>query len=139
GAAEEAAARLDHEEAVEHYRSALAVLRRFEPDDEWTLLRVLLAHGDACVRAGERTRAWDAFREAAEVAERHGNTASLVRAATGASRRYIHQPGVVETDVVELLDRAVEQTEGEVSRDRVRLLSRLCGSLYYSPLRDRLP
>ncbi len=138
-AGQRATGALAHEEAAEHYARALAVLKRFGPDDDAQRLELLLLLGEARVRAGERALVLGVMQEAAELAEKLGNTRGLVRAATGASRRYVQQPGVVESEVIALLHRALERTAGEMSADRVLLLSRTCGALYYSPQRDRLP
>ena len=69
---------------------------------------------------------------------RSATSVSLARAAIGASRRYIQQPGIVETELIELLERALAADRGERTVIRVRLLARLCGALYYSPERGRM-
>jgi DNA-binding SARP family transcriptional activator len=130
---------LAHEEAGEQYTRALEVLDRFQPDALQRRCELLLLIGEARVRSGERVLALLAFAEAAELAESLGDNASLARAAIGSSRRYIQQPGVVETEVIELLQRALAANQREHSAIRVRLLARLCGALYYSPERDRMP
>ena len=129
---------LAHEEAGEQYTRALEVLDRFQPDALQRRCELLLLIGEARVRSGERVLAVMAFAEAAELAESLGDNVSLARAAIGSSRRYIQQPGVVETEVIELLRRALAANEGEHSVIRVRLLARLCGALYYSPERDQM-
>jgi DNA-binding SARP family transcriptional activator/tetratricopeptide (TPR) repeat protein len=137
-AGEQATAVLAHEEAAEHYARALEVLERFEPDALERRCELLLALGEARVRAGEQAAAGPAFRAAAELAERLGDSARLARAAIGASRRYVQQPGVIETDLIAMLDRALAATAGERTVTRVRLLTRLCGAIYYSPQRERM-
>jgi DNA-binding SARP family transcriptional activator len=137
-AAEQAAAVFAHEEAAEHNARALDVATRFAPEDERRRCELLLVAGESWVRAGERPLAWAAFREAGELAERLGDRASLARAAIGASRRYVQEPGVVDVEVIGLLKRALEQTDGAGSLDRVRLLNRLCGAIYFSAERDRM-
>jgi DNA-binding SARP family transcriptional activator/tetratricopeptide (TPR) repeat protein len=137
-AAEQAEQALAHEEAAEHYARALAVANRFAPEDERQRCELALLLGEAWVRAGERPLALRAFREASELAERLGDPASLARAAIGASRRYVQEPGVVSVEVIELLKRALLRTDGQRSIDRVKLLSRLCGAVYFSPERDRM-
>ncbi|MGZ4218928.1 MAG: ATP-binding protein [Solirubrobacteraceae bacterium] len=129
---------LAHEEAGEQYTHALEVLDRFQPDALGRRCELLLLIGEARVRSGERVLALLAFAEAAELAESLGDNVSLARAAIGSSRRYIQQPGVVETEVIELLRRALAANEGELSVIRVRLLARLCGALYYSPERGQM-
>lgn len=137
-AGEQATGMLAHEEAAEHYSRALAVLDRFEPEALERRRDLLLLLGEARVRAGERALAGSALSEAAALAEELGDSAGLARAAIGASRSYAQQPGVVETDLIAMLNRALEMTDGERSLARVQLLSRLCGAIYYAPERDRM-
>jgi DNA-binding SARP family transcriptional activator/tetratricopeptide (TPR) repeat protein len=137
-AGEQATAMLAHEEAAEHYTRALEVLERFAPDEDAQRLELMIRLGDATVRAGERPQGWETFREAAALAIRLGDTGSLARAAVGASRRYVQAPGVVDHELIALLERALELTEGDRTVTRVALLSRLCGALYYSDMRERM-
>jgi DNA-binding SARP family transcriptional activator/tetratricopeptide (TPR) repeat protein len=137
-AADEATAMLAHEEAVEHYSRALEVLDRFEPDAIERRCELLVLLGDARVRSGERPLAWPAYREAATLAERLGDSGRLARAAIGASRGYILQPGVVDTELIAMLERALELIGDEPSTVRVRLLSRLCGAVYYTGQQARM-
>ena len=137
-AGEEATTVLAHEEAVEHYARALEVVTRAYPEEIRRRLELLLAMGEACVRAGERPRARDVLLEAARLAEQRGDTASLVRAVVGAARRYVQQPGVVDVELIRYFDLALELTAGEQTPDRVRLLARACGTLYYSDQRPRM-
>ncbi|HUO73531.1 MAG TPA: AAA family ATPase [Solirubrobacteraceae bacterium] len=134
----QASAMLAHEEAGEHYSRALEVLERFAAGDDARRCELLLALGEAHVRAGDRPLAWDNFREAAALAARLGDRASLARAAIGASSRYIQPPGVIDVELIEMLRRALAMTAGERTVARVRLLARLCGPLYYSPWRDEM-
>lgn len=129
---------LAHEEAGEQYTHALEVLDRFNSDALQRRCDLLLLIGEARVRSGERVPALLAFAEAAELAESLGDNVGLARAAIGSSRRYIQQPGIVETEVIELLRRALAANPAERSVIRVRLLARLCGALYYSPERGQM-
>ena len=132
----EAASMLAHEEAAQHYARALEVLSEFRPESG-DRLELLNSLGEELVRAGERPAAWEAFREAATLARRAGDSAALARAAIGASRRYVAQPGVVEDELVGMLERALEHNRDEVSLPRVQLLGCLAGALSYSPERAR--
>ncbi len=78
-----------------------------------------------------------AFRDAAALAEQLGDGASLARAAIGASRLYVQPPGVVDAELIAMIERALELSP-ERSLVRVRLLACLCGAIYYSPERDRM-
>ncbi len=135
----QATAMLAHEQAADHYARALEVLEQFEPDALRRRCEVLLELGEARVRSGERPRASPAFREAAALAAELGDGQALARAAIGASRRYLQPPGVVDQELIGMLDQALAMAPGGPSVLRVRLLSRLCGALYYSPERDRMP
>jgi len=137
-AGDEAAALFAHEAAAEDYSRAVEVLSRFFAEDRERRCELLLAVGEARVRSGERVLARSAFREAAALAEELGDSVSLARAAIGASQRYVQQPGVVDSELIGMLERARELTTGEVSLNRVRLLSRLCGAIYYAPDRARM-
>ena len=137
-AGEQATSMLAHEEAAEHYSRALEVLERFSPDADALRCELLIRVGEAHVRAGERPLAWETFREAAAIAVRLGDSGQLARAAIGASRRYIQAPGVVDHELIALLERALELTQDERTVMRVALLTRLCGALYYSEARDRM-
>ena len=103
---------LAHEEATEHYTRALEVLERFISGDDARRCELLIALGEAHVRAGDRPLAWETFREAAALAARLGDSGSLARAAIGASSRYIQPPGVVDEELIEMLRRALAMTAG---------------------------
>ena len=137
-AGEEATAMLAHEEAAGHYTRALEVIEKFEPDATEHRCELLLLIGEARVRSGERGLAWPAFRDAATLAESLHDAERLARAAVGASRGYIQQPGIVDTELIAMLERALELNAGTRTLMRVRLLSRLCGAIYYTPQRDRM-
>ena len=137
-AGERAGAMLAHEQAADHYARALDVLEQFEPEALARRCELLLALGEARVRGGERPRAWPAFREAAMLAGRLGDGDALARAAIGASRRYLPPPGVIDHELIGMLDQALAMTSAGGTVTRVSLLSRLCGALYYSEERDRM-
>ncbi len=137
-AGEQATGMLAHEEAAEHYSRALEVLERFDPGADELHCELLIRLGEARVRAGERPLAWETFREGAAIAVRLGDSAHLARAAIGASRRYIQAPGVVDYDLISMLERALELTQNERTVVRVALLARLCGALYYSSMREQM-
>jgi DNA-binding SARP family transcriptional activator len=137
-AGEQATAMLAHEEAAEHYARAIDVQGRFQPEASERRCELLLRLGEARVRGGERALGSSAFREAAALAEGLGDGASLARAAIGASRRYVQPPGVVDTELIAMIERALE-LQPERSLVRVRLLACLCGAIYYAPQRDRMP
>jgi DNA-binding SARP family transcriptional activator len=137
-AGEQATTMLAHEEAAEHYARALDVQGRFQPEASERRCELLLRLGEARVRGGDRALGSSAFREAAALAERLGDGSALARAAIGASRQYVQPPGVVDTGLIAMIERALE-LQPERSLVRVRLLACLCGAVYYSPERDRMP
>jgi DNA-binding SARP family transcriptional activator/tetratricopeptide (TPR) repeat protein len=133
----EATAVLAHEEAVEHYSRALEVVTRAYPEDAARRLELLLAMGEACVRAGERARSRDVLLEAGRLAEQLDDVPSLVRAVVGAARRYVQQLRE-DTELIAYVERALQRTAGQQTRERVRLLARACGTFYYSSQRGRM-
>jgi DNA-binding SARP family transcriptional activator len=137
-AGEQATTMLAHEEAAEHYARALDVQGRFQPEAAERRCELLLALGEARVRGGERAQASTAFREAAALAERLNDGAALARAAIGASQRYVQPAGVVDTDLIAMIERALE-LQPDRTPMRARLLACLCGAIYYSPERARMP
>jgi DNA-binding SARP family transcriptional activator len=137
-AGKRATALLAHEEAAGHHRRALEVQERFLPADQALRCELLLLCGEAQMRAGERPAAWAALREAAAIATELGDGAQVVRAAIGASHRYVQQPGVIEVELIALLEQALEVIASERSVARIQLLARLCGALYYAPGRARM-
>ncbi|MGH2867093.1 MAG: ATP-binding protein [Solirubrobacteraceae bacterium] len=137
-AGEQAAGMLAHDQAAEHYENALSVLQRFAPGEHRRRCRLLLELGEARVRSGERPRAWGVFREAATLAAELGDSDSLARAAIGASRRFVQPPGVVDEELIALLQQALEQRPSEPSVTRVRLLTCLSAALYFSQRREEM-
>lgn len=98
----------------------------------------LLALGEASSRAGDTDRARAAFHQAAELAQQMGSPERLETAAIGYARRFVEEPGVVDEDLVQLLERALAAGEGTDGLTRVRLLGHLCGALYYADARERI-
>jgi DNA-binding SARP family transcriptional activator len=137
-AGEQAAGMLAHDQAAEHYENALSVLQRFAPRERRRRCQLLLELGEARIRSGERPRAWGVFREAATLAAEFGDSDSLARAAIGASRRFVQPPGVVDGELIALLQQALDLTPSEPSVTRVRLLNCLCAALYFSERREEM-
>ncbi len=133
-----ATAMLANEEAAAHYARALEVLERSAPDALRRRCDLMLELGEARVRSGERPLAWGTFRDAAALAAKLGDSDALARAAIGASRRYVQPPGVVDEELIALLRQALAMTSDQRTITRVRLLSRLCGALYFSEERDQM-
>jgi DNA-binding SARP family transcriptional activator len=128
----QATAMLANEEAAEHYGRALEVLERSAPDALERRCELLVELGEARVRSGERPTAWEVFREAAVLAGRLGDAALMARAAIGASRRFIQPPGIIDEELIALLEQALEMTPEDRPLTRLVLITRLCGALYFS-------
>jgi DNA-binding SARP family transcriptional activator len=137
-AGERATAMLGYEEAAGHYARALELLERFEAGEEGLRLELLLSLAESHIRAGDRPLASQPLRLAADLAIRLSDSEGLGRAAVAASRRYIQEPGVADEELISLLERALDMTEGQVTTLRVRLLASLCGALYFSTARERM-
>jgi DNA-binding SARP family transcriptional activator len=137
-AGEQATEMFANEEAAEHYARALEVLERSAPAARERRLALLLELGETRLRSGDRSDAWPAFREAAGLASELGDRDALIRAAIGASRRFVQPPGLVEEELIAMLERALEATAGEHTVTRVRLLSRLCVALYFTARREEM-
>jgi DNA-binding SARP family transcriptional activator len=137
-AGEQASAMLAHEEAADHYARALEVLERLGPASQQRRCELLVRLGEAQVRSGERVPAWQTFREAATLAATLHDGPLLARAAIGASRRYVQPPGLVDEELIDLLEQALAMISAERSVLQVTVISRLCGALYFSPQRERM-
>ncbi|MHB1835949.1 MAG: ATP-binding protein, partial [Solirubrobacteraceae bacterium] len=137
-AGEGATEMLAYEEAAGHYARALEALDRLAPGDIRRRCDLLLELGEARVRSGERRLAWAALREAASAARRLGDSAAVARAVIAASRPYLQPPGVVDEELIELLEDALARSAGQRTLTRVRLLNCLCGALYFSERRERM-
>jgi DNA-binding SARP family transcriptional activator len=129
---------LAHEEAADHYARGLEVLERVEPEAVQRRCELMVLLGEAQVRSGERPLAWEILRRAAALAALLGDGESLARAAIGASRQYVQPPGVVDKELIGMLEQALAMTSEQRTVVRVRLLARLCGALYYSPRRQEM-
>jgi DNA-binding SARP family transcriptional activator len=122
-AADRAARQLAFEEAARHYEIALSLTR--EQDARCDLL---LAVGDTQARAGNSTAAKQAFREAAELAERAGLAEQLARAALGYGGRFAWARASSDPALVPLLERALAAVGQQDDLVRVRLLARLAAA-----------
>jgi tetratricopeptide (TPR) repeat protein len=131
-AADRAARLLAHEEAVRLYGSALESLGS---TDEPTRLGLLLALGDAQMRAGDGADARETFLEAAEIARRRGLPEELAHAALGYGGRFVWARSFDDPHLVPLLQEALRELPDVDGPARVRLMARLAGG----PLRDTEP
>ena len=125
-AGEAALAMLAYEEAAELFARALEATAERGP--------LLLARGDALLRAGEPAAARACFLEAAALARSAGDADLLGRAALGHAGLGV---SIIDLDApaIALLEEALTAVEEPVLRSE--LLARLAVELYYAPSRDR--
>jgi DNA-binding SARP family transcriptional activator/tetratricopeptide (TPR) repeat protein len=126
-AGDRAASQLAYEEAARLYEMALTLVE--EPTARCDLLLLL---GDVRARAGDSRASKPAFSEAAELAEEHGLSERLARAALGYGGRIIWERHQDDEYIIPVMERALAALGKEDSPLRVRLLARLAGG----PLRS---
>jgi class 3 adenylate cyclase/tetratricopeptide (TPR) repeat protein len=137
-AGEQAVAQLAYEEASEHYERALRALELGSGDGRRSC-DVLLALGDSRWAAGEYGAAREAFARAAALAERERLPTQLGVAALGFGGRIGFQAGVVDEQLIALLERGLELLDPADSPLRARVLARLCDALTLAaPLERRI-
>ena len=138
--AQRAAARsldvLAFEEAARFYQVALQTLE-LRPADPATRCELLLGFGEAQARAGDEAVASSAFLEAAELAGSAGSPEQLARAALGYGGRFVWMVRGADTDVVPLLDDALQALGEEETALRAKVLARLAGALRDQPELER--
>jgi tetratricopeptide (TPR) repeat protein len=136
-AGEQALGRLAYEEAVRLWRMALQALDRRDGSDERERLDLLLALGDASMRAGDADDGKRTFLDAAAVARRLGDDEDFGRAALGYGGRFVWARASWDIHVVPLLEEAIGRLGDQQSPLRARLLARLSGALRDDAVRDR--
>ena len=127
-AGEEAMTMLAYEEAAAQFERALEATPDSGP--------LLLARGDALLRAGEPAAARGCFELAASLARRAGDPLLLGRAALGHAGLGIT---IIDLDAraISLLEEALAALGDREPVLRSELLARLAVELYYAPSRDR--
>jgi len=135
-AGERATALLAYEEAVGHYERALQALELQQTADPARQCALLLSLGDAQMKAGETTRAKEAFRRAADVAKQLGAADDMARAALGFGGLWM-TTGFVDTTLIALLEDALAALGGGDSAARARVMGRLAVELYWTDARER--
>jgi tetratricopeptide (TPR) repeat protein len=120
--------RLAYEDAAERFERALEALELAGADDESG--PVLLARGDALLRAGLPDQARATFSAARALALRRGDTVLLAQAALGFAGLGI---AIVDLDAeaIARLEEALERVEDPALRSRIQ--ARLAVELYYAP------
>ena len=134
-AAERALDQLAYEEAARLYQLAIQALE-LDPDDT-VQAELLLALGDAEMRAGDSPAAKGHFLAVAEHARRLRRPELLARAALGYGGRTVVHVAGPDHHLIELLDAALAALGEEPTPLRARLLARLSGALRDRPDRGR--
>lgn len=120
---------LAYEEADRLFARALAALELLDPDPE-RRAELLLALGRAHVRAGDPA-ARDTLLAAARAARTLDRPELLAEAALG-FRAFSRFPGVIDDEVVALLEEALDRVGPDQPALRARLLVRLAVQLFYN-------
>lgn len=123
---------LAYEDAAERFERALEALDLTGARDESG--PVLLARGDALLRAGDIDTARASFTAARSLALRRGDHKLLVEAALGFAGLGIAIVDL-DTQTISRLEEALERVEDSALRSRVQ--ARLAVELYYAPDRTR--
>jgi hypothetical protein len=119
-----------YEEAAAEYGQALQALR-FAGPDEAGRCELLLRLGAAQARAGDYQQAKESCLQAAEIARRLGAPEQLARAALGFGERQV-EGGLVNRQLVALLQEALDGLSPQDSPLRARLLARLSAEFAFS-------
>jgi tetratricopeptide (TPR) repeat protein len=119
-----------YEEAAAQYQRALQALR-FAGPDEPVRFELLLGLGAALTRAGNLQQAKEHCLEAAEIGRRLGAPEQLARAALGFGERQV-EGGLVDRQLVALLQEALDGLGPQDSSLRARLLARLSLEFVFS-------
>jgi DNA-binding SARP family transcriptional activator len=128
---------LAYEEAARLNRSALETLALVRPADDETRCELLVALGEAEIRAGDSRAAKAAFLEAAAIAKRLGLAHALARAAAGYGGRSMIARAGDDDQLVPLLEAGIAALPEDEVALRATLLARLSGALRDDPSRDR--
>jgi tetratricopeptide (TPR) repeat protein len=135
-AGQRAAALLAYEDAITHYQQALQVLALAPVADEARRCELLVALGEARVRAGDREGARAVSIEAAHLAQRLALPELAARAALSLGGPWV-EIGSVDDQLVALLETALAGLGARDSVLRVEVLSRLARELYWSATPQR--
>jgi AAA ATPase domain len=125
-----------YEEAAAQYQRALHALR-FAGPDEAVRCELLLRLGAAQTRAGDYQQARESCLQAAEIARRLGAPEQLARAALGFGERQV-EGGLVNRELVALLQEALDGLGPQDAPLRARLLARLSAEFAFSDETKRM-
>jgi tetratricopeptide (TPR) repeat protein len=128
-----------YEDAVAEYRQALAAMEFVGPDDDLRC-ELLLCLGDAQARSGDYQEAKASYLAAVTIARQRGDADQFALAALGFGQPQV-EAGVVDRQLVLLLQEALDMLRPGDGPLRIRVLSRLSLELTFSEqteLRERL-
>jgi len=120
---------LAYEEAVRLYRMALEALDLKRPPDEELRCALLLALGDALIRAGDGPSAKETFLHAAQSARDLRVPELLAQAALGYGGRFVWARARGDRTLTSLLEEALSSMGPKETGLRARVLARLAGAL----------
>ena len=126
---------LAYEEAVGHYETALQALELKDKPEEESRCELLLALGEAQLKAGDAPKSRETFQRAADIARRIETPEQLARAALGFGE--VVEVGVVDEVLIGLLEESLGILGEEDSALRAKVLARLAGALLYAASRER--
>ncbi len=136
-AGDRAMAQVAWEQATANYERALQAMDLIPALDERVRVDVLLALGRALQMGGaDRLRWRTVFQRAVELARSAADYERFVRAALGFAD-LLPTPGVVDAEVVRLLEEALQLLGPAESARRARVLARLGNELSFSEQRER--
>ena len=124
-AGQQAAGRFAFADAVRFYQAALQ-----QPADRARRCDLLLALADAQMWAGHQQQARTSFLQAADTAKALGDDARFARAALGFGGQ-LADFGLVNEQLIGLLEEALEVLDGGPPALRARVLGRLAAALYW--------
>jgi class 3 adenylate cyclase/tetratricopeptide (TPR) repeat protein len=128
-AARQASERLAHEDAAAQLVRASEVLELAPDPDPELRTELLLELGAAQTRASRYEAAREAFRRAASLARSRGDGERFARAALGFSE--LREAGVVNRELVAMVEEALDGAGAEEGPLRARLLSALSAEVYW--------
>ncbi len=134
-----AAARFAYEEAVSHYDKALQASGMSSGLHPPRAGEILLALGECQWRAGDAVGSRATFARASEHARRDGDAAALARAAIGFGASLWDQDVTYQSNsqLIALLEEALQRLAADDSVLRVRLLARLAVALHLADAPER--
>jgi class 3 adenylate cyclase len=133
-AGEKAVASFAWEDAATQFERALQVIELQTPVDEALKCDLLIAAGDALYGSGDQERFQATYLAAAEVARRLKDGERFARAALGYGS--VFSIGVIDQQIVSLMEEALAAIPEGDSALRARLIARLGREIYFGSLEE---